>query len=147
MKTFFQYELIEIDEVAQKIWTFVEGYRLFLFEGDLGSGKTTLIKALLRYKSVNEAQMASPSFAIIHEYRNNNNEVFYHIDLYRVQSIEELQERGVWECLWSDAMVFIEWPQLLLPYLSFPYVHFKLEICGKTCRKVYGERYAHSSVL
>ncbi|MCC6841228.1 MAG: tRNA (adenosine(37)-N6)-threonylcarbamoyltransferase complex ATPase subunit type 1 TsaE [Flavobacteriales bacterium] len=85
--------------------------RVFTFNGPLGAGKTTLIKALCTRLGV-EAGMASPSFAIVNEYRARNGEPVYHFDLYRLNHAHELEGIGFTEYLDSGHYCFVEWPAL-----------------------------------
>lgn len=90
--------------------------RVFAFEGDLGAGKTTLIKALSAELGV-AGGTASPSFAIVNEYLSAQGPL-YHFDLYRLEHAEELEAIGFIEYVDSGRYCFIEWPGLaahLLP--------------------------------
>ncbi len=84
--------------------------RVFTFTGTLGAGKTTLIKALCGRLGVTDG-MASPSFAIVNEYRTADGPV-YHFDLYRLNKAEELEGIGFTEYLDSGHYCFVEWPEL-----------------------------------
>ena len=85
--------------------------RVFTFNGPLGAGKTTLIKALCTHLGVADG-MASPSFSIVNEYRTRNGEAVYHFDLYRLNKAEELEGIGFTEYLDSGRYCFVEWPEL-----------------------------------
>jgi tRNA threonylcarbamoyladenosine biosynthesis protein TsaE len=90
--------------------------RVFAFEGPLGAGKTTLIKALCRHLGV-EGGMGSPSFAIVHEYNGTAGKPVYHFDLYRLKKEQELDGIGFVEYVDSGNYCFIEWPEMALPLL------------------------------
>ncbi|RYZ55188.1 MAG: tRNA (adenosine(37)-N6)-threonylcarbamoyltransferase complex ATPase subunit type 1 TsaE, partial [Chitinophagaceae bacterium] len=86
---------------------------VFLFYGEMGAGKTTLIEALCAAKGVNE-RMGSPTFSIINQYaykENGTEKTIYHIDLYRLKDEEEIIQAGVEDCVYSGAICMIEWPQ------------------------------------
>lgn len=87
------------------------GARVFTFTGTLGAGKTTLIKALCGQLGVADG-MASPSFAIVNEYRSPARGPVYHFDLYRLNKAEELDGIGFTEYLDSGHYCFVEWPEL-----------------------------------
>lgn len=77
--------------------------------GDLGAGKTTLVQAICRGYGVTE-EVTSPTFALVHRYAGARSAV-YHLDLYRLESVDELTNLG-WDELMSDgALVLIEWPE------------------------------------
>ena len=90
--------------------------RVFTFEGPLGAGKTTLIKALCKLLGV-ESGMGSPSFAIVNEYATNSSETIYHFDLYRLKKAQELEGIGFTEYVDSGRYCFIEWPEMAVPLL------------------------------
>jgi tRNA threonylcarbamoyladenosine biosynthesis protein TsaE len=107
----------EAPDIAQLI---LQGYpeaRVFAFHGDLGAGKTTLIKAMGQELGVADA-MSSPTFALVNEYRSGTGDPVYHFDLYRLKDAAELDAIGFSEYVDSGNYCFIEWPQLaeeLLP--------------------------------
>lgn len=84
-------------------------FPVVLFEGDMGTGKTTLIKALARQIGV-EDEVASPTFALVNEYRNGDEPVF-HFDFYRIEDEEEALDIGFDEYLQSGYPCWIEWPE------------------------------------
>lgn len=84
-------------------------YPVVLFEGDMGAGKTTLIKALARHIGV-EDDVASPTFALVNEYRAGDEPVF-HFDFYRIEDEEEALDIGFDEYLRSGYRCWIEWPE------------------------------------
>ncbi len=87
--------------------------RLWYIEGTLGAGKTTLIQHLCAHLGIPQAAVTSPSFAIVHEYSRPQDPqvvVAYHLDLYRVQTDDELRHLGLCEYLTSGVYCFVEWP-------------------------------------
>ena len=101
------------------------GTRIFLFSGEVGAGKTHLIKQLSRAIGI-ESQVQSPTFGIVHDYRSDFGKV-QHSDWYRLNSAQELFEMGIYEALESDIW-FIEWPEIgmaLLQEFSFVHVHIE----------------------
>lgn len=104
------FSLEEIDQVAQKILAQVK-HKIILFDAPMGSGKTTLIKALAKQLGIDDLT-SSPTFSIVNEYRSTQSkENVYHFDLYRIEEEEELYDMGIEEYLDSSAWCFIEWPE------------------------------------
>jgi tRNA threonylcarbamoyladenosine biosynthesis protein TsaE len=103
------YSLNEIDTVSEQIINHIKN-KVVLFDAEMGAGKTTLIKAILKHLGVNDAT-SSPTFSIVNEYRLENNSPLYHFDLYRLNSEEEAYDFGIEEYLYADAWCFIEWPE------------------------------------
>lgn len=102
--------LEELADLAEEIAAKLQ-FNLVLFEGDLGAGKTTLIKSLA--KSLGSKDVVnSPTFSIVNEYEINRGKL-YHFDLYRINSEEEAMDFGVEEYLDSGEYCFIEWPEII----------------------------------
>lgn len=113
-------------EIARVI---LQGYpeaRLLAFHGDLGAGKTTLIKAMGQVLGVADA-MSSPTFALVNEYRSGAGDPVYHFDLYRLKDAAELDAIGFSEYVDSGNYCFIEWPQLAEELLPPGTLHVTLE--------------------
>ena len=85
---------------------------VFAFYGRMGVGKTTFIKAVCKELGVTET-VASPTFAIINEYRGRDGEPIYHFDFYRIHKLEEVFDFGYEDYLYSGYICFIEWPELV----------------------------------
>ncbi|THD67945.1 tRNA (adenosine(37)-N6)-threonylcarbamoyltransferase complex ATPase subunit type 1 TsaE [Robertkochia marina] len=82
--------------------------RIILFKGEMGSGKTTLIKSLVKGLGSDDV-VSSPTFSLVNEYRNEEGPI-YHFDLYRLEDEEEAYAIGMEEYLDSGAWCFVEWP-------------------------------------
>ena len=106
MKDFF---LKDLEAVATYILQTADTKTL-LFYGDMGVGKTTLIKELAKQLG-SQDQSSSPTFSLVNEYRTNENEPLYHFDFYRINDETEALDMGVEEYLYSDHWCFIEWPE------------------------------------
>ena len=110
--------------------------QLYCFYGDLGAGKTTLIKALIADLGAVDAG-SSPTFGLVHEYCDAaGNLLAYHLDCYRLEGEEEALDLGIEEILGADCYVFIEWPQRITGLLPLNRTDVYLEIEGVNRRKL-----------
>ncbi len=98
----------DLPAVAGSILDNFPDERVFAFYGNLGAGKTTLIKALCGALQVTD-EVTSPSFAIVNEYRCATDELVYHFDFYRIKKLEEVLDIGYEEYLYSGWYCFLEW--------------------------------------
>ena len=125
----------EAEEVARFILQSHAEARIFAFTGDLGAGKTPLIKALCKALGVAD-QTSSPSFAIVNEYRAASGDPVYHFDLYRLKAAEELEGIGFDEYLDSGHYCFIEWPELAEDHLPSEALHVRIEAANTGVRTI-----------
>jgi len=102
--------LEELGVVAQAISMLASKYRVWLFKGDMGAGKTTLIKAVGAALGVTET-MSSPTFSIVNQYEAGANGSIYHFDFYRIRHEAEAYDIGADEYFYSGSACFIEWPE------------------------------------
>ena len=110
--------------------------KLYCFYGDLGAGKTTLIKALIADLGAVDAG-SSPTFGLVHEYYDaTGNLLAFHLDCYRLEGEEEALDLGIEEILGADCYVFIEWPQRIAGLLPLNRTDVYLEIEGVNRRKL-----------
>lgn len=104
-------------EKARQLLSFASHENIFLFNAPMGSGKTTFIKSLCQVLGVDDA-ISSPTYSIVNEYKTNEGRPIFHFDLYRLKSEHELFDMGFEEYLEKNAFIFIEWPELALPFLE-----------------------------
>jgi tRNA threonylcarbamoyladenosine biosynthesis protein TsaE len=121
----FYVPLKELKSFSKKFWDDAGGGRVWAFHGEMGAGKTTTIAALCKEKGV-QSKVSSPTFSIINEYeynqRNERGSIF-HIDLYRLNSREEVFQAGVEDCILSNEFCFVEWPQKALYLFDEKVIH------------------------
>lgn len=130
-----------MEAVADQLIEYAGERRIFAFTGEIGAGKTTLIQAFCRHFGVEEA-VTSPTFALVNEYEGMASAPedvpvsIYHLDLYRLEDLEEALDIGIEEILDSGAYVLIEWPDLIEPLLPEGTIRIKIEILDNSRRKV-----------
>ncbi len=99
-----------INEAARLFINQMDDNTIFAFNGKMGAGKTTFIKAICEELGVSDV-INSPTFAIVNEYRSETTaELIYHFDFYRIENIEEAHNLGAEDYFYSGALCFIEWP-------------------------------------
>ena len=105
--------LENIHEAAKEFIAAMGDNTVFAFYGKMGAGKTTFINAVCGALGVT-AVISSPPFAIVNEYRSDENgELIYHFDFYRIKKLEEVYDMGYEDYFYSGALCFIEWPELI----------------------------------
>ena len=129
-----KYTLDTIHVVSNHIKDLVNNYTIFLFEGDMGSGKTTLIKQILKDIGISE-NVKSPTFSLVNEYIENDL-IIFHFDLYRINKENELDSIGFYEYLDSGKLCFIEWPNIAIQNIYKEYVLIKISITGDLEREI-----------
>ena len=106
--------LAELPAAAQNILNLCSSQKIFAIYGEMGAGKTTLVKAIVQKLGAKD-EVASPTFSLINEYVAE--ESIYHIDLYRLNSKQEALDIGIEEYIYSGHYCFIEWPGLVADLL------------------------------
>lgn len=102
----------EIDSAAKKFVDKMGNNRVFAFYGKMGAGKTTFIKAVCENLGVEDV-INSPTFAIVNEYVDGNDEPIYHFDFYRIKKEQEVLDIGYEDYVYSGNICFMEWPELI----------------------------------
>ncbi|MFO7658095.1 MAG: tRNA (adenosine(37)-N6)-threonylcarbamoyltransferase complex ATPase subunit type 1 TsaE [Bacteroidales bacterium] len=135
MQTFFIPSLHDLPRAAKQFIELTRGYHRFAFYGKMGSGKTTFITEICNQLGAGDI-VNSPSFALINEYSTNTGDTIYHFDLYRIKSIEELYDIGYEDYFYSDAILFIEWPDIAEELLPEDTCNVTIEETTDNARKV-----------
>jgi tRNA threonylcarbamoyladenosine biosynthesis protein TsaE len=133
--TSLTFTLNNIDQAAQFVLKHAQT-NILCFHGQMGVGKTTLIKAIIAQLTGDGAQANSPTFGLVNEYTNENGETLaYHFDLYRIEDEAEALDMGIEEYLYGDKTVFLEWPEKISGLLPNA-VHFQIDIIDQNERKI-----------
>ena len=127
--------LDNIHETAREFISQIGKRTVFAFNGKMGVGKTTFIKAICEELGVNQT-VNSPTFSIVNEYEGENGQIIYHFDCYRINKIEEAIEIGVEEYLYSGNLCFIEWSENIASLLPDNTVNVDIEETEKGIRMI-----------
>jgi tRNA threonylcarbamoyladenosine biosynthesis protein TsaE len=100
----------ELEQAAQELLEISNGSKVWLFFGEMGAGKTTLVKEICKTLGV-PGGMSSPTFSIVNEYATVQGEPVYHFDFYRIKRESEAYDIGVDEYFESGKYCFVEWPE------------------------------------
>lgn len=112
------YTLSQLPQVAQSITKKFKNFKIITLTGDLGAGKTTLVKELLRQWGVQD-EILSPTFTYVNCYKNDQGQKIFHFDLYRITNLDQFFELGFDEYLVEPGSIcLIEWPQVINALLA-----------------------------
>lgn len=126
------YKLSEIEKASNFVLKNVN-HDIILITGEVGTGKTTLIKEYCKLIGVEEI-VNSPTYTLINEYQNKRGKIV-HIDLYRVKDINEINELGLFEYL-ENNIVIIEWPEIILKMIDIKYSLINITFINEKERKL-----------
>lgn len=131
-------EIQSLDTIHETAKRFIEQIgerKVFAFNGNMGAGKTTFIKAICDVFGVQET-VNSPTFSIVNEYETADGQIIYHFDCYRINKIQEALDLGAEEYLYSGNLCFIEWAENIAPLLPDSLVNVDIEEVESGKRKV-----------
>ncbi|AZI24960.1 tRNA (adenosine(37)-N6)-threonylcarbamoyltransferase complex ATPase subunit type 1 TsaE [Pedobacter sp. G11] len=117
-------DLSDLPQVASELLEFASKERIFIFEGEMGAGKTTFIKSFCKTLGIEDV-VSSPTYSIVNEYESQNGPVF-HFDFYRIKDIQEAYDLGYEEYFYGGGICLIEWPERVAELLPDHFV--KVEI-------------------
>jgi tRNA threonylcarbamoyladenosine biosynthesis protein TsaE len=121
-------------ELGEAIGELLSGKEVLCLEGELGSGKTTLIQAIGRALGVTEP-ITSPTFTLVNEYHSRR-VALYHVDLYRLHSTDEIVQAGIDACFHSDGLCLVEWAEKARAVLPREHLYITLEHAGNDRRRI-----------
>ncbi|MDA9783001.1 tRNA (adenosine(37)-N6)-threonylcarbamoyltransferase complex ATPase subunit type 1 TsaE [Vicingaceae bacterium] len=120
----------ELETVSRAIIGSIKEYQIIAFRGDLGAGKTTLIKNMCNLLGV-EDNVSSPTFSIVNEYESDDEREVFHFDFYRLESEEEAFDIGVEDYFYGGNLCLIEWPSKIENLLPEKRLEIHISIAGK----------------
>ena len=128
------YTLKELPIIAQKIIKNAKS-KVLLFNGEMGAGKTTLIKEITKQLGVEDIA-SSPTFSLVNEYQTSKGETIYHFDFYRINSEEEAYDIGIEDYFHSNAWCFIEWGEKVQNLLPLEIVNINIQVLNENQRTI-----------
>lgn len=120
------YSLKNLSEIAADVIASAEN-KILLFYGEMGVGKTTLIKEICKQLEVLDT-ISSPTFSLVNEYRSEKNEKVYHFDFYRIADEEEALDMGIDDYFYNNDWCLVEWPENIKNLLPLDAVEIHLTI-------------------
>jgi len=132
--TVVSHSLEETQQLGTSLGKLLEGRELIFLEGELGTGKTSLIQAIGRAQGVREP-ITSPTFTLVNEYRARAATI-YHVDLYRLSSTEEIVQAGIENYFYSDGICLLEWAEKALGLLPPEHLYILLQHAGNEARRI-----------
>ena len=125
-------DLAQLPEVAKELIRRCGQENIWVFKGEMGAGKTTLIKEIAKQFGVRD-NVSSPTFSIVNEYHNDKGETFYHFDFYRLDDPDDALEIGIDDYFYSGNFCWIEWAEKVAAYIpdNFVLIEIESELSGK----------------
>lgn len=120
-----QVTLADLDRIAHELLAVAASHRVILFNGEMGAGKTTFIKAIGRALGVTDT-MGSPTFSIVNEYETGTGDKVFHFDFYRIRNEGEAYDIGTEEYFDSGHYCFVEWPDKIISLLPEKYIEVSI---------------------
>jgi tRNA threonylcarbamoyladenosine biosynthesis protein TsaE len=136
MKFEIEYSLDNIKAAVNQLLEAIDhGPKIWLFRGEMGAGKTTLVKEIGGQKKV-QNMIQSPTFSLVYPYETLSGELIYHFDLYRLENVHEAIDIGIEEYLDSGQLCFIEWPERAESLWDIPHINIELIHITEFSRKL-----------
>jgi tRNA threonylcarbamoyladenosine biosynthesis protein TsaE len=135
---FLIHSLSDLPSAVKWVLEHANGRKKIMLYGEMGAGKTTFTKAFCHYLGV-QVSTSSPTFSLVNDYVYDDKKVekhIYHIDLYRLKSLDEALDMGIEDYLYDAHYCLIEWPQLIESLLDETVLKISIQKKGKSARKV-----------
>lgn len=117
----------QLPHAARELLKYAADRRIIAFYGPMGSGKTTIIKAVCKELGAIDI-VSSPTFTLVNEYKTKDGESVFHIDFYRIRKQEEVFDFGIEEYLTGESWCFMEWPELVEQILPAEMIKVKISV-------------------
>lgn len=133
-----KYGIGDLSALADTLLALVGEVKLLTFEGEMGAGKTTLIREICKKIGVLD-QVGSPTFSLVNEYaypEGSKYGIVYHIDLFRIENEDEAKRAGMEECFYSGHYCFVEWPDKAFNIMPKNIIRIKLEMDNEGLRMI-----------
>ncbi len=121
----------ELDALCPKLIEFAGDKKIWIFSGEMGSGKTTFIRHICNFLAVKDA-VGSPTYSLMNEYQTDSGNRICHFDFYRIQNLQEAVDIGCEEYFYSGSLCFIEWAEKILNLVPRPLVRITIEQIDET---------------
>lgn len=118
-------QINELEKVAQKIIQTYKNQNIWVFEGEMGAGKTTFIKVVCKELGVLSA-VQSPTFSLVNEYITDVGDEIFHFDFYRLKNEKEALDFGVEEYFYSGNLCLIEWAEKIPSLIPEQFLKIKI---------------------
>lgn len=128
------YSLNELTAIAEEIIATAQ-HKILLFYGEMGVGKTTLIKEICNVLGVEDIAH-SPTFSLVNEYKTTSNKTVYHFDFYRIEDEEEAYDMGIEDYLYSNNWCLVEWPENVKNLLPLDTVSISISLLENGLRNI-----------
>lgn len=126
----------ELSKVSELLIDWRDYSNIVAFYGNMGAGKTTLIKNLCAKLGVQD-EVNSPTFALVNEYQTENLDSVFHFDFYRIKSLEEVFDIGYEDYFYGGSLCLLEWPELIDPLMPEHFIKVEITLGDTdTSRKI-----------
>jgi tRNA threonylcarbamoyladenosine biosynthesis protein TsaE len=129
-----------LSHVASEVVSFAQGQKIWVFKGEMGAGKTTLIRSIGKVLGFTDP-VTSPTFSLVNEYIDDNGNTFFHFDFYRIEDESEAEDIGVMEYFDSGNICLIEWPSRIPHLLPERHILIELAISEPETRQIRVTKY------
>ncbi len=117
----------ELSKVSDLLISWRDKSNIIAFYGNMGAGKTTLVKNLCSKLGVHD-EVSSPTFALVNEYQTETSDSIFHFDFYRIKSLEEVFDIGYEDYFYGSGLCLLEWPELIDPLMPEHFIKVEIKL-------------------